>query len=160
MEHIVDAFSESKRWSKIVGIVLAVILVIQLISIIANLFFVSATGTGGVLGISSSVISLILAGLNLFASISLIRYSGSVNNAETATDPTEDIELACKHQGRYFKFVSLAVLLSIIMIVLSIVAIAIPAYHAYTMRAQNVEMQMQQWEQGQENLPQFEEYQQ
>lgn len=113
MENIIQAFSDTRKWAKILGIVFIVSFALNLLSL--------------------SIVSIVTAAVtSLIPGIMLLRYSGHVKEIEELSPPViDEIEAACVAQGKFFKYMGIMAIVMIVIAVIGIVAaIAIPGYIA------------------------------
>lgn len=113
MENIIQAFSDTRKWAKVLGIVFIVSFVLNLLSL--------------------SILSIIIAvATNLVPGILLLRYSGHVKDIEEANSPAlDEIESACIAQGKFFRYMGIMAIVMVVVAIIGIIAaIAIPSYIA------------------------------
>lgn len=114
MENMIQAFSDTRKWAKILGIIF-------IVSFVFNLLTISIP----------SIIVAVVA--NLIPGILLIRYSQAVKEVEEAIgSATDELEQACIRQGTYFKYMGILSVIMVVLFVLGVVAaIALPSYMAF-----------------------------
>lgn len=129
MNQIIEAFSATRKWSKIVAIVFIVAFVLQILNMVMTI----ANGQA-LIAILNLIISLFMY---LMPGLALLKYAGYVRRAEdNISDPITNLEDACEQQAKFFRYVGI---ISVVVIVLAVIgilaAIALPAYQNYIIRA-------------------------
>ncbi len=135
MQTMIEAFIASRKWSKILSVLMIIIFAITILSELVGVFVGISVGEPTILGMAFGKFFMQLF-INIFfyliPALALWKYAKEVSKAEDSNYPISHLEDACGQQARYFKVlgVTMLVLVAIAAIFMA-VAIVVPMYAGY-----------------------------
>ncbi len=123
MQIIIDAFVASKKWVKILSVLMVILFIL--------------TGIGNIMNFKNLSTFLLQQIINccfyIIPAVALLNYAKEVNKAEESHYPISHLEDACQQQAKYFKVLGITVLVFAVLSIIAMIGVAVmlPIYGAY-----------------------------
>ncbi|MBS9781840.1 MAG: hypothetical protein KGV56_05030 [Gammaproteobacteria bacterium] len=135
MQAMIEAFVASRKWSKILSVLMIIIFIMTLLRELVNMFALASVGGTTVLGLSFGAF-FVQFFINIFfyliPAFALWGYAKEVKKAEESDYPISHLEDACGKQAKYFKVLGIT---SLVLIIISLIgigaALILPMYASY-----------------------------
>lgn len=135
MQTMIEAFVASRKWSKILSVLMIIFFIMTILSELVNVFITASIGGAAISGASFGAFFVqffINIFLYLIPAFALWGYAKEVRKAEDSDYPISHLEDACGKQAKYFKVLGITTLVLIIISVIGIgAALILPMYASY-----------------------------